>query len=312
MRATSILLALLPAALHAQFYPDANATWCLVDQYAWVLPDVNMVMDSDPDTTILGQVYQRIREYRGVYGETSFELWDQHYVRSATDGKGYVFLLDSMTEYLTGDTAALVGDTLNNVLVWNDMSDCYPFDFALYDAIVDSVLTLTNAGVTVRRHYAHTPCYMITPGQFDRHRFFWQAGMGTSAGPFIQIRSGLAPIDLQCAMNGDTPVFGLESDNFQILGLPGGVPCCWPAIDSDGIVDGIKHPRIAVSPNPSSGFFAFSGPVVRGIEVRDIYGKMVAFVPGSQVDLSEHPAGLYIAMLTGSAGRQTVRLVVER
>ena len=95
----AVLALLLSAQLNAQFYPDSNATWCLVDQGTWEARNVNMVMDANPDTLIVGEVYKRIREYRGIYGETSFELWDRHYVRSAEDGKGYVFLLDSCLLY---------------------------------------------------------------------------------------------------------------------------------------------------------------------------------------------------------------------
>lgn len=310
MRISHALLALLISAqLTAQLYPDSNATWCLTDPNTPSEYDVNMVMDADPDTTIMGQIYKRVREYRGIYGETSFELRDRHYVRSAEDGKGYVFLLDSMAEYLTGDTAAQAGDTLQNVLVWNDMSDCYPFDFVLFDVIVDSVVTISNAGVTVRRHFAHTPCYLVTPGQFQPYRFFWQAGMGTSAGPYMHIRSGFVPITMICMMSGSSTRYSIWGAG---PGQPGGDQCCWPITISNAVVERSPRSSITATPNPSTGLFSFNATGPIALEVFNSLGQPLMNVNGRSIDLSARPEGIYVVHLASGKERAVLRLIVQK
>ena len=317
MRIAHALLALLLSALlNAQFYPDSNATWCLVDQDTWDVRDVNMVMDGDPDTMILGQVYKRIREYRGLNGEVSFVLWDRHYVRSAEDGKGYVFLLDSVAEYVTGDTAAQAGDTIQNVLAWNQLSECHQQgqtqNLALYTVVVDSVVLLTYEGVTVRRHFVHTPCYLASPS-FESYRFFWQAGMGSSAGPYMQLRSGFVPIEMSCAMAGDLAVFGLEMDQVNgHIGLPGGVQCCWPVTVPDALDEKNPEGAIIATPNPSTGIFKINAEKDVNCEVSDMMGRRVMYVEGNSIDLSAEPEGMYVAKASRGDLRSVLRLVVRR
>ena len=83
-----------------------------------------------------------------------------------------MFLVDSLAEYLTGDVAAIPGDTVRNVLVQNTIPDCPLWIVDMTDVVVDSVVSLSNQGVTVIRHFVHTPCYLNSNGQFFPNRFY--------------------------------------------------------------------------------------------------------------------------------------------
>ncbi|HQV53002.1 MAG: hypothetical protein IPI00_10055 [Flavobacteriales bacterium] len=100
---------------NAQFYPEANASWYGRDDNGGPPGfDVWLTMRSSPDTLLNGTIYKRISEYNDA---TSPYFNRDHYVRSAPNGKGYVYLPDSAAEFLTGDLSAQTGDTVFNVLL---------------------------------------------------------------------------------------------------------------------------------------------------------------------------------------------------
>ena len=248
-----------------QFYPASDGAWCMEDDNWLPQALMGMEMSHEPDTLILGQSYKVIREYHGG-------LYRRHYVRSAPDGKGYVFLMDSLAEYLTGDTAALAGDTVHNVLVWNeDLENCPVFGFNFMDVIVDSVVVLSSQGVSITRQYCHSSCHDPS-GVFDPF-FFWQAGLGTSAGPYLQVRSFGAVIAILCAVVQGVTVCGTQiSPDGHHQGMPGGPPCC---IANSAVPEHAAGPSVRVAPNPSPGVFKFEGSGRWSITVVDAEGRVV-------------------------------------
>ncbi len=286
----------------AQFYPDSNATWCLTNGIAPNF-EIKMQMNLYPDTLILGQTYQRINEYRKE--PFPWILMDRHYVRSAPDGKGYAFLLDSMAEYLAGDMYAQLGDTVHNVLVKNEGVCSFP-PYQLVDVVIDSVLTITNNGVTVVRHYVHTPCY--TDSNFHPWSFFWQAGIGTSHGSVLQITSGFAHVDIYCS----------RVDNTIVI-PPGEVCGCFPNPTN------VQSPKqvwnFRVYPNPTTGRItvAFDDPLERDsfYSVYDAKGRLLyqrLLLPGreiEEIDLSRFGKGAYVLRFTLPDSVRHERVVVE-
>jgi hypothetical protein len=301
-----------------QFYPDSSAAWCLRDGL-WQPNDfVQMVMSNDPDTLIQGQVYKRIEEYRWDNYSQGFD-WDvyqRHYVRSDTSGKGYVFLVDSLAEYLTGDVAAIPGDTVRNVLVQNTIPDCPLWIVDMTDVVVDSVVQLTHLGVTVTRHYVHTPCYLNGNGSFNVNRFFWQAGMGTTGGPYLQIRSGLSPYSAGCvSVNGIVQMGGQHSWIYAYL--PGGPDCCGP--DASSVQENDRISSLSLSPNPAQNELRVElGRLGRGIpatlRIFDATGRQVhqeaMSNPVTRVDVSTLK-GLLLVMVEQGGTRWMGKVVVQ-
>jgi hypothetical protein len=264
-----------------------------------------MVMGPEPDTLILGRVYQRIDEYNDALGFETWQFVKRSYVRSDTSGKGYLFLLDSMQEYLTADVNALAGDTVYNVLTATSWG--FGQDYWLNRVIVDSVVVFTNNDVSVTRRFVSRPEWGLSYP--TSAQIFWQTGMGNGYGPVL-IESVASSFQLLlCLREQDTYVY---SSQFGVPYLPG-IPCDCPLEAPLGVED-LSHTGrpIVVSPNPSSGFFELSSPAIRTIEVRDMQGRVITVSQGSRIDLSVHPPGVYAAVFTTSAGRQAVRLVVER
>lgn len=168
MRITGLgLLAFgVPLSVWGQFYPDSNAVWCgQADNGGPPGFYVQYQMAAMPDTTINGTVYKKVSEFTDETGDWVYV--GTYYIRSDSSGRGYAYLPDSMAEYLTGDASALAGDTVPDVL-WRITHE--PGSHVLVDLVVDSVVTLSNLGVSVTRHYCP---YGVQPTTS-----FWQAGMG--------------------------------------------------------------------------------------------------------------------------------------
>lgn len=240
-----------------------------------------------PDTIIHGDVYKKIDEYR------AYEYTRTYFVRSDPSGKGYAWVPDSAAEYVTGDLTAQAGDTVHDVL-WSWTNELGIF-YSLHNTVVDSVVVLTNAGVTVTRHYVDNN------GSLGSYHF-WQAGMGTSYGPMLESTG-----DAGSCVVGDTAMFGYFI-NGLLPGPIGEFICSVPGL---GIGDHIRLQELEVFPNPSTGLFGLDLRV-RSTTVYDATGQLLFQTSNPRIDLSAHPPGLYTAVVTSSAGRQAVRLVVER
>ncbi len=293
-------------AASAQFYPDSSATWCL--EVLGPPPPfeghIIQQMSASPDTSISGQTYKEIIEFNDLFG--TWALVARHYVRSAQDGKGYAFLPDSMAEYLTGDTAALPGDTLHNVLAWYDsyVSGGCPsggLDYGLFDVVVDSVATLTNDGITVHRQFIHLACATIV---LYPDAFFWQAGMGTSFGPTLRLGDFSGFVEVIDCMN----VAGINQ--YGSNSLPGGPPCCSPLTTCMEALSP-KH-GIRVTPNPSPGLFEFNGADRATIQILDAQGRLLLLAEGPVVDLSAYPPGCYHARVPTRIGMRQVCLLLVK
>ena len=143
-----LLCAVAMPIARAQFYPDSNTVWCAYDDVG-IPPgfDVQFNMSSSPDTLIGSTVYKKVTEsdnYSGAWMPVR-----NYYVRSDPSGRGYMYLPDSLTEYLTGDVSAQAGDTVYGVLVYAPQVNVY-FQTNL---VVDSVVMLSSGGVSVVRHF---------------------------------------------------------------------------------------------------------------------------------------------------------------
>ncbi|HPF89716.1 MAG TPA: T9SS type A sorting domain-containing protein [Flavobacteriales bacterium] len=289
---SGLLLAMTCHVCAAQYYPDSNAVWCL-----WTAPfdpgyNIQLRMGAEPDTLILGQAYKKITEHNDFGGV--WNSMDVFYVRNGEDGKGYMFLLDSMAEYVTGDVNAVAGDTVHDVIIRT------PNSYFLRDLVVDSVVALSNGGVDVVRHYAE-----LTFGPTD----FWQAGAGAATGPCL-VQPGLAGYLPLCIVGRDTVQYNIENTD---QGLPGGPPCCADFALGSAPSASLPAEMMQVHPNPSSGPFYLLGTMqLFEAHVFDTQGRLLFRTNRREIDLSEQAPGLYTALVQYSTGQQTFRLVVAR
>ena len=281
MRTSLLLSAISLASLsQAQFYPEAKAYWRGVDDNGGPpFFNVGLVMPLYPDTLINGITYKRIRENNDASG--SAEVIRDHYVRSAPDGKGYVYIPDSAAEFLTGDLNAQAGDTVRDVLV--SLTTETDIHYMLTDVIIDSVIDVLVGGIPKTR------CY----GGGSNVPHFWQTGMGTISGPMLEITGQW----WYCCVN-DTLQSGSGS-------------CPSWSTDVSDLTTG-PEPSIIQGSNPSTGLFELRGSAIRTVEVRDMHGRLVIAAQGSRIDLSDRPAGVYTATVINGTARRIVRLVVER
>lgn len=318
--AITLSLIVLPgmSALHAQaqFYPDSLANWCLSCNVSPAGGTSVMHMFADPDTVIAGITYKRVDHVHlsdalcGPFGLPRF------YIRSSSDGSGYIYIPVLNEEFKTGDVSAAVGDTVRDVLVWDNTSTCTVLvdanvGLALVDVVVLDIDTLTSQGVTVVRHSVWPLC----TGTF--RPTFWQAGIGTEHGPLLMLTPGLAHMSLDRADVGDTCYY----DRGTVpMGLPGGPACCWYT-DVNGIAEGSAGQQFNIGPNPNTGLFVleFHEPVNAGsyYSVYDATGRLLLQRPlpsGAtleEVDLSRFGRGAYVLRVTDPEGVRHERVVVE-
>jgi hypothetical protein len=291
MRTSFVCFLTVGTALCAagQFYPEANACWHGWDDdggppgYA-----VQYQMGASPDTLINGIGYKKVDEYRDyVFART-------YLVRSDPNGRGYAYLPDSAAEFLTGDLTAQVGDTIHDVL-WSNTTSSPNVDYFMVDMVVSSVVTLTNAGVTVIRHY-------VGPDLSSGNNYFWQRGMGLRSGPMLELTGGFS----DCSVS-DTVMFG------GINGLPGpiGVQVC-PPVNGNGIDERTQFVELQARPNPSTGLFHFTGTTLTEIHILDTQGRTLFTTNKPEVDLSAYPVGCYRAVVVSESGKSSLPLVVVR
>ena len=244
-------------------------------------------MGPEPDTLINGVIYKRIDGYYD-YGYLGGEgMTGPYFVRSAADGKGFIYLPDSTAEYLTGDLNAVAGDT---VWVFIGVGDLQR------SAIVYSVEAIIEDGIEVIRTNV-----MVAGGLR-----FWQTGSGTSTGPFTWPTAISGP-DERCIIINDAVMFNRSND-----GLPGGPPCCVPLFLD--VADQNNIPTLRPAPNPSNGLFTLStaSNLTDQVLVCDPHGREVLRTREKTIDLGAHPPGVYTAVVTTAQGRQAVRLVLLR
>jgi hypothetical protein len=291
----SALVLMTSVVSNAQFYPSANAVWCGGDDNGGPPGfNVQFQMGIFPDTLINATGYKKISEYNSATGQ--FILIRDYYVRSDPNGRGYVYLPDSMAEFLTGDIFAESGDTVRNVL-FAVSGESY-VSYLLEDFIVDSVVQLSNAGVTVTRQY-------LDPTGFNplgASQVFWQAGMGTSFGPVMEGSGGFVLCGVGNAIQYDLGNNGLPGpDNVGEI--------CWPI--STNVNEGCVDKKPVFIPNPSTGIFTIGIPTP-STTVYTSTGQQVWKGTGNTIDLSSQPPGVYTAVVATERGRQAVRLVVVR
>jgi len=292
----------IASSASAQVYPESNAVWCLRNGISPGGLEYTIQMGHNPDTLINGVVYKRI--WDGGVPDVWYE--PPFFVRNGIDGKGYAYLPETGEEYLTVDLAAAVGDTVHDVLVYNAGDCCCPDGFMTQvTVVVDSIKTISNAGVTVVRHFVHVPCYPFT--FYSPRDFFWQGGIGTSHGPFLHLSNSFAEILPRCITVGDTSYFADWSSPY---GLPGTAICCLPnysEIDEDA-----SRAVVIVQPNPSAGLFRFIRAEAPTITVFDASGRRLFSTGSSEVDLGAYPPGCYHAFIATASGVANRPLVVMR
>lgn len=269
-------------------------------------------MDENADTLINGVTYQRITTHMDP--NTQFYPWFwTYYVRTGQDGKGYAYLLDSLTEYLTMDPSASIGDTVFDVLCWDESNSCGGNLLEVLDVVVLDIDTLTDQGLTVVRHY-------VLPFQCGSIEgpYFWQAGLGTSQGVLLGITSGLSEVELKYASINDTCYFNAYTNPY---GLPGGPSCCtW--------VSGVEEQTrslgiLRAMPNPNNGLCTIDLPQsLRAtddlvLSVYDNTGQLVQRAPleftstGLRLDVRAHTKGIYHVELGAGEQRYTGTIVFE-
>jgi hypothetical protein len=308
---TSLITIASSLTAFSQFYPDINAVWCgtvLIESVTGF--SIQFQMSDTPDTLMNGTVYKRISAFGNP--SSGFQFIGDYYVRSDVDGKGYLYRPSIGDELLTGDINAQAGDTVQDVLVavWEEPF----FTFQLFDLVVDSVVVLSNEGVTVTRHY-FDPTTLLPFNPFnpiDARKVFWQAGMGTAFGPFVVGSSSF----YQCVVN-DTMQYDLSNNG---LPGPGGVgQSCWQlnlATPESGIQG---NGGMRISPNPAEndlvieligsdahlgGQITFFDPLGRVVLVSNIDG------PIKQLDVAALK-GFYSIVLESGAGHFIARVVIQ-
>ncbi len=257
-----------------------------------------------------GTVFKKISAFGNASG--NYEFIGDYFVRSDVNGRGYLYIPGSGDEWLTGDVSAQAGDTVHDVLVaiW----DPPVFSVVFRDFVVDSVVVLSNAGVSVTRHYLDpTPLHPFNPfNPNDPGEVFWQAGMGTAFGPFVIGSSGF----YQCIVN-DTMQY--DASNSGLPGPGGFGQICWPLTMGTQEIPLQDSTRMKISPNPAEddlviqlagqdahlgGRLALIDPSGRIVLATDMGG------PLKQIDVATFQ-GFYTVVLESSAGRFIGRVVIQ-
>lgn len=291
MRGSTLLYLMAISALRSlgQFYPDSNACWLGVDDMGPPGFYLHLQLADGADTVINGNTYKKIDEFDDRNGP--YEFVRQYLVRSSADGKGYLYLPDSAAEFLTGDASALAGDTVFDVIKYYPP----PVDsYFISDAIVDSVVMITNNNISVIRHYLSGSWLWQ-----EAYLNFWQAGMGTSAGPILRLHGIIWD-----AIVNDTVRYSVDVDDL------GGYAICHQYMV--GVNDDMRPQALIVSPNPSPSHFQLMGATIGKVQVFDVFGKEVLTTTGYSMDLSAEPPGHYYARVETPQGLRMVHLVVTR
>ncbi len=214
-------------------------------------------------------------------------------------------LLDSMQEYLAIDVNATTGDTVAGVLVgFSTGSDPY---YEIKSVIVDSVLVIENNGINVTRQFVHAIGWSpLAP--YIEYYMFWQAGIGNSIGPLLQLGMVYGNTLPRCLRVQDNYIY---SDQSGDPGLPG-IPCdC--SLSPLGVEDRPALSHSVASPNPSIGLFTLSGSKApSSVSVYTYTGQLVWKGSGTNIDLTSQQPGVYSAVVASGQSSQAIRLMVVR
>jgi hypothetical protein len=279
----AIALVSLPMVTSAQFYPEARAYWRGWDDNGGPPGfNVGLAMPIFPDTLINGTTYKKIRENNDALGSPEFIR--DHFVRSDTDGKGYVYIPDSAAEFLTGDLGVQAGDTVHDVLV--SLTNSTDIAYFFRDLIIDSVVTLSINGTSAMRWY-------INGDDAGGLLLFWQTGMGTISGPMLEMSGQW----WYCCVN-DTVRYGSG-------------PC--PSWITD-VSEPENSPELSLlcGPNPSSGSFLLSDEFhPEQVQVFNPQGQEIIRSRERLIDLSAYAPGLYTVVVETDDARFVERVVIE-
>lgn len=285
----------------AQAYPDSVACWNVLNLNNDTCISTSFVMGAAPDTLISGEVYKRIFRFKDSWCFGGYWYLDgEFYVRSDDMGRGYVFLLDSMQEYLSIDNNAQVGDTLDSVILTGMYGD--DESMGLGSVSIDSIYTLTINGMPITRKTINPLCCGAATPELALE-IFWQVDMGTSYGPVLNAGAGYGFNSTQCMRIQNTNVFS--------NGPTSGIECDCP-FDLTVNIDRASWSLLSSAhPNPSTGLFHL-GHLAEKISIYNAQGKLLFRQHGNEVDLSAHPPGVYTAVVQTARGKIAQRLVVMR
>jgi len=226
-------------------------------------------------------MYQKVQDQSHLFGLFGFP-WEEYYVRSSINGKGYTYLPDSTAEFLTMDLTATVGDTIHDIFAINEVFTCAGLFISV---VVDSIIPVNVQGIWCDRYYLSSDCFPWNEG-FHPPDFFWQEGLGTSFGPALAITGTFNPAYMVCA----------EVNNANVYSATGNSCGCIPYTS---VPESASAPDISIIPGNIAGAFIIEHPRSLGIEVFSSCGTLVHQNHGLHFDISRQPPGIYIVRLRG-------------
>lgn len=286
-----LLLVFMYRASSAQFpdFPDSNAFWLMevndgpevLYQYGYHLRSTNH------DTLINGAWYNTI--WGGAIGQTGIYFGG---LRESEDGRVYYHHANTDSTYLLYDFDPAIGDSME---VW--VGDPYVGQASTQWIYVDTIETLQNfLGTDYRQIGIVNDNSQLSAGGAYH---YWIQGVGGTGGLFSTIGSTTVSLEerLICMQANDS------------LWPQGGPWECWPLGLDERTWNGLR-----LAPNPSSGIFHVAVPLLFTFRVLDPQGREVLHIPAasSEIDLSGHPPGVYMAVLQEKSIRHVQRLVVLR
>lgn len=291
-----VILSFAIPACHGQFdaLPDSNAVWYDHFWDPWTYDwSATYYMSSElGDTLINDTVYSALRGYG------NWSSWPGIFCGGLFDngiGQVYYYHPNTSSTNLLMDFDVMPGDSVVNVSTGSAFDNTTTLR-TLYIVQVDTILI----GNRWRKAIGIVGAPPAQIGYDPIH--WWIEGIGGTGG--LLETSGLMALDisggLECMSLGDSILW-----HWGPAGYPGS--CL-----SVGIEEESNDHELRASPNPSTGRFQLSGNFQVPAQVFDVVGSLVAAPTSSTIDLTTQPPGIYTAVITSSAGRQVLRLVVER
>lgn len=285
------------ATAQVTYLPDSNAQWTAHyesydSQYLW---SSHFYLDQERQDTLINDTsYVVLRGYYLI----GWDLLPDTFRGGLFDngfGQVYYYHPGTARSYLLFDFGAEVGDSM---MVWAggggyDNTDGQTLMF------IESVDSVYLGGkyrkvIGIENQDALWGNQGITQ--------WWIQGiggtgdlLGSTGAQSLDITGGL-----ECMSASDTIWWA-----FGPLGTPG--TCGLVGLEKQ---TGKASARAA--PNPSTGLFRFTTRPNALIEVFDPLGRQILRKTTATVDLSEEPAGTYVARVTDEGSRSFVRLVVQR
>lgn len=281
--------------LKAQFLalPDSAAIWNfrMYDTWQGLFDDRRTyLLSGQPDTTINGLAYRSLT----WYWDTG--TWPGDFggaLRESGSGQVFYYHPNTDQEYLLYDFDVSAGDTIHGIWVVPSVP-AFGDTTTMYISGVD---TISIGGQERKRIGVQNLSSMGGPSGH-----WWIQGIGGSDGLLETIGEPILDVvyGIECMSSNDTVWWA-----WGPVGEPGN---CSP-----NSVTELRAVQTVVAPNPGTGLFTLSGPTLPfEVIVFDPHGREVLSTHDSSLDLSAHPAGLYMAVVTTAQGRRSVRLVVQR